>query len=128
MIRLLYDAGALIAAERKSVRMDALHRLALEAKLKPLVPVVVLAQAWRGKRQERLARLLKGCDILPDDEHTGRLAGQTCALAGTADPVDAIVVATAVRLGTRVFVVTSDPADLKHLADSLGAKLQMYVV
>ncbi|OPG13759.1 hypothetical protein B1L11_07040 [Microbispora sp. GKU 823] len=62
----------------------------------------------------------------PDDEHVGRAAGVACGLAGTADVVDAIVVATAVRY--QAPVVTSDPEDLKHLADSLGVKLRLFTV
>lgn len=106
--------------------MDAIHRRSTGANVKPLVPVVVLAQAWRGARQHRLSRMLAGCEILPDDEPTGRLAGRACALAGTDDAVDAIVVATAARLGT--LVITSDPGDLKNLADAIGAKVQMWAV
>jgi hypothetical protein len=49
--------------------------------------------------------LLRGCRILPDTEETARAAG---AAARMSDVVDAIVVATAVRLGNAL-VVTTDP-------------------
>jgi predicted nucleic acid-binding protein len=90
------------------------------------VPVAVLAQAWRGGPQHQISRVLKGCDILPDDERTGRAAGVACAASGTADVVDAIVVATAVQY--QAAVVTSDPEDLNHLADSIGVKLRLFTV
>lgn len=38
------------------------------------IPAVVLAQAWRGGPQARLSRVLKSCDIVPDDESVGRAA------------------------------------------------------
>jgi len=86
--------------------------------------VVVLAQAWRGGPQHQISRVLKACDILPDDESTGRAAGMACAAADTADVVDAIVVATAVR--HQAPIVTSDPGDLTHIADAIGMKIRLF--
>ncbi|MEV4322554.1 hypothetical protein ACIG5D_11105 [Microbispora rosea] len=126
MRAIVYDAGALLAAERRNPDFLALHDELTAARIRPLVPVVALAQAWRGGPQHQISRVLKGCDIRPDDEHVGRAAGIACAAAGTADAVDAIVVVTAVRY--QASVVTSDPDDLKHLADSLGVKLRLFTV
>lgn len=126
MRAIVYDAGALLAAERRNPDFLALHDELTAARIRPLVPVVALAQAWRGGPQHQISRVLKGCDIRPDDEHVGRAAGIGCAAAGTADAVDAIVVVTAVRY--QASVVTSDPDDLKHLADSLGVKLRLFTV
>lgn len=72
---------------------------------------------------ERHARRMR---VRPVDEAAARLAGQTCGAANTTDVVDAIVVAIALASGSRVF--TSDPVDLKHLADAIGAKLQLHPV
>jgi predicted nucleic acid-binding protein len=94
------------------------------AHIRPIVPVVVLAQAWRGGPQHQISRVLKGCDILPDDQAAGRAAGVACAASGTADVVDAIVIATAVR--HQAPIVTSDPGDLTHIADSIGVKIRLY--
>lgn len=47
-----------------------------------------------------------------------------CAAAGTADVVDAIVIATAVR--HQAPVVTSDPGDLAHIADAIGVRIRLY--
>ncbi|MEV5745261.1 hypothetical protein AB0L30_34825 [Microbispora rosea] len=126
MRAIVYDAGALLAAERRNPDFLALHDELTATRIRPLVPVVALAQAWRGGPQHQISRVLKGCDIRPDDEHVGRAAGIACAAAGTADAVDAIVVVTAVRY--QASVVTSDPDDLKHLADSLGVKLRLFTV
>ena len=81
----------------------------------------MLAHAWRGYPQHQISRVLKGCDILPDDHATGHAAGIACAASGTADVVDPIVIATAVR--HQAPIVTSD---LTHIADSIGVKIRLY--
>jgi predicted nucleic acid-binding protein len=123
---IVYDAGALVAAERRSPDLLALHDELTAAHIRPLVPVVVLAQVWRGGPQHQISRLLKGCDILSDDQRIGRAAGVVCKSSGRSDVVDAIVVVTAVQ--HQASVVTSDPGDLAHLASSIGVKLQLFTV
>jgi predicted nucleic acid-binding protein len=120
----VYDTSALLAAERRNPDFLALHDELTAARIRPIVPVVVLAQAWRGGPQHQISRVLKACDLLPDDERTGRAAGLACAASGTTDVVDAIVVATAVR--HQAPVVTSDPGDLTPIADALGVKIRLY--
>lgn len=122
----VYDTGALIAAERRDPAMWAFHAEALAAGRQPVVPVTVLAQAWRGGPQHNLSRLLRGCHVFPDNEGLGRLAGAMCGLSGTSDVVDALVVATAIELDA--VVVTSDPDDLKHLSASVQQELAMFTV
>ncbi|SRR5712692_10337550 len=124
MPAVVYNTGALLAAERRNPDFIALHDELIAARDRPIVPVVVLAQAWRGGPQHQLSRVLKGCDILPDDQHIGRAAGVACA--ATADVVDAIVIATAVRY--QAGVVTSDPRDLTRIADSIGVKIPLYPI
>lgn len=126
MRSVVYDAGALLAAERRNPRFLALHAELMAARVRPVVPVVVLAQAWRGGPQHRVSRVLKGCDLRPDDERAGRAAGVACGAAGTADVVDAIVVAVAVQ--HQAAVVTSDPDDLGRLAEAIGVKLRLFAV
>ncbi|CAM3652089.1 PIN domain-containing protein [Nocardiopsis rhodophaea] len=126
MRHIVYDTGALIAAERRAPDMLSLHDEVTGAGLCPIVPVVVLAQAWRGGPQQRLSRLLKGCDIVPDDAAIGRAAGTACGAAGTSDIVDAIVVTTALQ--SNASIVTSDPDDLNRIAGGVSVKLRLYVV
>lgn len=126
MTGVVYDAGALLAAERRDPRLWALHDEALARDVVPLVPVVVLAQAWRGGPQASLSRLLRGCLVEPDTEALGRAAGRACAVAGTADVVDAIVVVTA--LLHHAAVLTSDPGDLGRIADALRAHVPLHRV
>ncbi|HUD36042.1 MAG TPA: hypothetical protein VMR14_04030 [Streptosporangiaceae bacterium] len=61
------DTGALLAAERANPDFLALHDEVTRHRIRPAVPVVVLAQAWRGGPQHSISRVLKACDIIPDD-------------------------------------------------------------
>jgi hypothetical protein len=74
MRAIVYDTGALLAAERRNPDFLALHDELTSAHIRPIVPMVVLAQAWRGGPQHQISRVLKGCDILPDDQRTARPA------------------------------------------------------
>ncbi len=126
MRAIVYDTGALLAAERGNPDFLALHDEVTKARIRPVVPVVVLAQAWCGGPQHQISRVLKGSDILPDDQRVGRAAGVACAASGTADVVDAIVIVTAVQ--NQAPVVTSDPGDLARIADAIGVKIQLFPV
>jgi predicted nucleic acid-binding protein len=123
---IVYDTGALLAAERGNPDFLALHDEVTRARIRPVVPVVVLAQAWRGGPQHQISRVLKGCDVLPDDQRAGRAAGVACAASGTADVVDAIVIVTAVQ--NQAPVVTSDSGDLARIADAIGVQIQFFPV
>ncbi|MGH3999848.1 MAG: PIN domain-containing protein [Pseudonocardiaceae bacterium] len=126
MSGIVYDTGALLAAERRHRGVWALHEQSLVGGVRPIVPVVVLAQAWRGTPHANLSRLLRGCQVAPDTEELGKAAGVICGRTGTSDVIDALVVATALRLHS--LVVTSDPDDLQHLASSLHSKLAIFTV
>ncbi|MCP2324952.1 putative nucleic acid-binding protein [Hamadaea flava] len=127
MMPIVYDTGALLAAERRDRRFKTLHNGIITGRRgTPTVPVVVLAQAWRGRGQHGIAEVLKDCEIVPDDELIGREAGVACARAATSDVVDAIVVVTALAKGAAV--VSSDPDDLRKIAAALGKKLDILVV
>jgi predicted nucleic acid-binding protein len=102
-----------------TVGTDSYHELR-----RPIVPAVVLAQAWHGGPQHQISRILKACDIVPDDERTGRAAGIACAASATTDVADAIVVATAAR--HQAPIVTSDRPDLSRITDTTGVKVQIF--
>lgn len=123
----VYDAGALVAAERNDRRFLVLHKAALLAGRHVFVPAPVLTQAWRGgARQAGLARVLKGCAVLPTEEDIAKKAGVLLGVSGTDDAVDAIVVATAMKHSASV--VTSDPKDLQALGDAASFHLGLVVV
>ena len=124
MTGIVYDTGALLAAERRDPRLWALHDEIFARDVVPIVPVVVLAQAWRGGPQASLSRLLRGCRVEPDTEALAWAAGSACAIAGTADVVDAIVIVSA--LIHRAAVFTSDPDDLGRIANALSAHVRLH--
>src|SRR2546427_13197460 len=109
---LVSDAGALLAVERNDRRMLFLHKEAMLTNRRIVIPAPVLAQVWRGGagRQASLSMALKACELDETSEQTAKTAGILLGASSTSDAVDAIVVATALRLGAHVF--TSDPNDL----------------
>lgn len=122
----IYDTGALIAAERGSKSVWLLHRRLLERELRPTLPTVVLGQAWRGGPQTRLSRFLRGCRVEPFTEQQARSAGAALAASDGHDLVDAAVVATA--LAHEDLIVTSDPDDLRRIAQAMGRTVSLHVV
>lgn len=116
-MNVLYDAGALIAAERGKRRIWAEHRARLELGLVPWTTAPVVAQVSHSTRQAQLHRLLRGCLVEPlrsDQAHeVGALLGRT----GTTDVIDAHVVITAAQ--GRASVLSTDPDDMRRLADGL---------
>jgi len=115
-MRLVLDAGALVAVERGDRDVAALLKRELLAGRAPLTHGGVVAQVWRGGsgRQARLARLLPGVDVVPLDDALGRRAGVLLGRARGTDAIDAAVVAIA---GDGDIVLTSDPDDLRRLAE-----------
>jgi len=109
---IVYDAGALIAAERGQRPMLALHTRMLQRRLRPVVPAAVLAQVWRGGPQASLSRVLSGCRIEEGfAERDARRIGAWLARSETTDVVDAHVVAVAGNV-----IYTEDVGDLRRIA------------
>lgn len=88
MSDVVYDAGALIAADRNDRAFWTDHRVRLEQGTIPVTPAAVVAQVSRSPSQAQLRRLLRGCDVIYLDEDTAHRVGQILARAGTADIVD----------------------------------------
>jgi len=119
-----YDTGGLVAADRGERRMWARHRVLLASREVPTVPAPVLAQAWRGGgRQALLGRLLVGCDVEALDDHQARSVGSLAARAAVTDIVDTAVVEGALR--RHDLVITSDPDDLRSIAEAAGRRLEV---
>jgi len=114
---LTFDAGGLIAIERRDRRARVLIDEAERAGWKIAVPVGPLAQVWRGDpRQVLLARFLSvsgGVEIVDWDAPSARAAGVLCGRTDTSDVVDASVALCARERSHRV--VTSDPGDFTVL-------------
>ena len=121
MTSIVYDAGALVAAERNDRRMWAEHRVRLELGLSIKVPAPVVAQVSRSPKQVQLRRLLAGCEVVEFREADAHAAGRLLASSKTTDVVDAAVVELATR--QRADILTSDVKDLSKLAATTGARL-----
>jgi hypothetical protein len=119
-----YDTGALVAAERNSRQIWALHAGYLAEEVIPTVPAAVLAEAWRGgSRQASLSRLLRMCDTEPMSEELARNVGVLAGKSGHEDVVDVSVVEGAVRRGDAV--VTSNMTHIRKVADAAGVRLRL---
>jgi len=119
-----YDTGALVAAERNSRQIWALHAGYLAEEVIPTVPAAVLAEAWRGgSRQASLGRLLRMCDTEPMSEELARNVGVLAGKSGHDDVVDVSVVEGAVRRGDAV--VTSNMTHIRKVADAAGVRLRL---
>jgi hypothetical protein len=119
-----YDTGALVAAERNSRQLWALHAGYLAEEVIPTVPAAVLAEAWRGgSRQASLSRLLRMCDTEPMSEELARNVGVLAGKSGHDDVVDVSVVEGAVRRGDAV--VTSNMTHIRKVADAAGVRLRL---
>ena len=121
-----YDTGALLAAEKNTATLWALHKRLLARGVRPTVPAGVLAQAWRGGPQAQLSRLLAGCRFEALNEPASRAAGAACARSKSVDIVDASVVVGALLRADAV--VTSDASDLESIASALGRELTLHSV
>jgi len=122
-VSVVYDAGALVAAERSDRQVWADHRVRLEVGAVPTTTAPVVAQVSRSHRQAQLRRFLRGCHIVaftPEEAHdVGALLGQ----ASTSDVVDAHVIVTAAK--TSSTVLSSDPDDLRRLSDQLPVPVRV---
>lgn len=117
---MIVDAGLLIAIDRDEPEAkDFVEAARLEGEsLRSTAPVA--AQAWRdGSRQVRLARFLTAIDVRPFTSADFRQVGELLRHSGTADVVDAHVLACAVKFGEHI--VTSDLSDYMRLAAHLGS-------
>lgn len=118
---LTLDAGALIAldAPDKAAIMQARLDEARRRGGSICIPIGVVAQAWRGPRQVRLARLIRSSDVevatitLP----VARAVGVLCASSGHQDVID-VHVALCARARHHA-VVTSDVDDLARIDPDL---------
>ena len=127
-MQIIYDAGALIAIERRSPRMLRAHRRAITDGRVPIVPTIVLGQVWRGTpREAALARVLQQqCKPHVLDVVTARLGGQLCGATGTSDLAGAVVAVLAMRYDAPI--VTSVPDDLRRLTARADREVEIFAV
>ena len=122
MSALVLDAGALLAVEQNDRSMLARLRVAQAHGLELRTHPFVVAQVWRDSRgrQANIARLLNAVEIITVTAQLGRNCGVLLGKAGMSDPIDAAVVLIA-ESGDRI--VTSDPDDIRRLAEAAARPL-----
>ena len=119
----VYDAGVLVAADRRDRRVWADHRVRLEAGVPPSTTAPVVAQVSRSARRVTLHRFLRGCRILAFWPEQGHEVGALLARAGTSDVVDGHVAVTAEASNSTV--VTADVVDFGQLSANLASGLRI---
>jgi hypothetical protein len=126
-VSLLLDAGAFLAVEQGDRDVVALVKRERLAQRAPLSHGGVVAQVWRGGsgRQAELARLLAGVDVKALDQDLGKKAGVLLGLSRTSDAVDAALVCLAADGDD---ILTSDPGDLRALAEAAGVHIDLVPV
>ena len=124
---LILDAGAFVAVERGDRDVVALLKRERLAGRPPVTNGGVVAQVWRGGhgRQASVARLLAGVEVVPVDDGLGRRAGVLLAIGGGSDAIDAAVVCLA---DDGDDILTSDPGDLRALAEAAGVHVELIVI
>ncbi len=124
---LVLDAGAFLAVERGDREVVALVKRERLAGRSPVTSGGVVAQVWRGGhcQQAPVARLLDGVDVAPIDDSLGRQAGILLARADRSDAIDATVVCLAADGDD---ILTSDPDDLRTLAEVAGIHVELIPV
>ena len=112
MTGLTFDTGALIALERRKLRMRQVLERARERDQIITVPADVVAEWWRGPADIRKA-ILDSVDVEPLTLDLAKIAGQALGAVPGATIVDAIVVASAASRGDIIY--SSDVHDLERL-------------
>lgn len=112
MTDITFDTGALIALERRRVRMRQVVERAAVLDQRITVPADVLGEWWRG-RTDVCDAILACVDVEPLSEELAKRAGEALAAVRGATLIDAIVMASAAARGDIVY--TSDVEDLERL-------------
>jgi predicted nucleic acid-binding protein len=119
---LTFDTGAVFALERRRANIVKVVETATHDEVPITVPVVVLAEWWRGRTKLR-ELILRGVRIDPLTERLAKIAGEAlAAVTGetasgipNALTIDAVVVASAASRGDIIY--TSDPDDLRRFCE-----------
>ncbi len=109
----IYDAGALVAADCSNREVWADHRARLELGLVPVTTALVVAQVSRSPRQVQLRRFLRGRHMEPFSSDTAHDVGALAGASRSSDVVDAHLVLVAASLAAAI--VSSDEEDLSQL-------------
>ncbi|MBA3280150.1 MAG: twitching motility protein PilT [Geodermatophilaceae bacterium] len=117
MSTIVYDAGALIAAEDGAERMWAIHKRAMVRGVQPVVPATVLAEVWRGgRRQHRLGQFVLSCEVEGFSDQAAKATGVLLSVVPLGI-VDASVVECALRRASPCVT-----GNRRHLVELAGTR------
>lgn len=123
---LVFDAGALVAVDRRDRRVGAMLKVAQHERIPVRTSAAVVAQVWRNDtRQVHLARTLAGTAVDELDLGVGKLIGALLGRSRTRDVVDGHV-ASLVTDGDQL--LTSEPDDLRRLLDARAVEARIVAV
>jgi hypothetical protein len=125
-VKVILDAGAFVAIERRDRRIEAMLRVLHEQRVALWTSAAVVAQVWRnGRKQALLARILPGVGVralAPGDDIR---IGELLAVSRTDDVIDGHV---ALLADDADRIVTSDPRDLARLIEARGVDAEVVTV
>jgi hypothetical protein len=125
-VKVILDAGAFVAIERRDRRIEAMLRVLHEQRVPLWTSAAVVAQVWRnGRKQVLLARILPAVGVRPLASGDDTRIGELLAVTRTNDVIDGHV---ALLADDADRVVTSDPADLARLIEARGVDAKVVTV
>ncbi|HEY6175461.1 MAG TPA: hypothetical protein VIX73_13480 [Kofleriaceae bacterium] len=125
-MKVILDAGAFVAIERRDRRIEAMLRVLHEQRVPLWTSAAVVAQVWRnGRKQVLLARILPAVGVRPLASGDDTRIGELLAVTRTNDVIDGHV---ALLADDADRVVTSDPADLARLIEARGVDAKVVTV
>jgi predicted nucleic acid-binding protein len=124
---LVLDSEGLWSLSRSDKNAQAAVQASWNAGVSVVVPSVVLAETLFGdQRDAPVDRVIKKLAVFSVDEEVARVAAglkRLSAVSGVASTIDAIVVAVSVFLGGGA-ILTSDPDDIRRLADAQSLRIR----
>lgn len=117
MIGVTFDTGALIALERRDLRMALKLRVLHQTGVRITFPANAVAEWWRNGHGQ--SAILELGTLEPLTEPIVKAAGEALGKVPGSTVVDATVMASAAQRGDRVF--TSDPTDMERLRQHFRA-------
>jgi hypothetical protein len=111
-VKVILDAGAFVAIERRDRRIEAMLRVLHEQRVPLWTSAAVVAQVWRnGRKQVLLARILPAVGVRPLASGDDTRIGELLAVTRTNDVIDGHV------------ALLADDADLAALHRDLHLQL-----
>jgi hypothetical protein len=125
-VKVILDAGAFVAIERRDRRIEAMLRVLHEQRVPLWTSAAVVAQVWRNSRKQALlARILFGVGVRALAPGDDTQIGELLAITRTDDVVDGHV---ALLADDTDRIMTSDPGDLSRLVEARGVDAEIISV